>query len=90
MIKSELGRTNLEALNCLLECRDRDGVAVTITIGLAMGSMMMNIGGDGGAVKSAVRGSRKVAREVEEARRGVRTEEGGDDEREREREDGHE
>lgn len=81
MIKSELGRTNLEALNCLLECRNRDGVAVII-IGLAMGRVMMNIGGDGGAVKSAVRGSRKVAREVEEARRGVRTEEGGDDERE--------
>lgn len=43
---------------------------------------MMNIGGDGGAVKSPVRGSRKVAREVEETRRGVRTEERGDDERE--------
>lgn len=55
---------------------------MTITIGLAMGSMMMNIGGDGGAVKSPVRGSRKVAREVEETRRGVRTEERGDDERE--------
>lgn len=81
MIKSELGRTNLEALNCLLECRNRDGVAVII-IGLAMGRVMMNIGGDGGAVKSAVRGSRKVAREVEETRRGVRTEERGDDERE--------
>lgn len=40
-------------------------------------------------MKSAVRGSRKVAREVEKARRGVRTEE-GDDEWERDREDGHE
>lgn len=41
-------------------------------------------------MKSAVRGSREVAREEEKARRGVRTEEGGDDERERDGEDGHE
>lgn len=90
MIKSELGRMNLEVLNCLLECRDRDGVVVIIIIGFVMGSMMMNIGGDGGVVKLVVRGLRKVVREVEEVRRGVRMEEGGDDEREREREDGYE
>lgn len=87
------GRRNLEALNCLLECRNRDGVAAIVIIGLAIGRVMMNIGGnggDGGAVKSAVRGSREVAREEEKARRGVRTEEGGDDERERDGEDGHE
>lgn len=79
---------NLEALNCLLECRNRDGAAIVI-IGLTIGSVMVSTGGNGGAVKSAARRTRKIAREEEEARRGVRAKE-GDDERERKREDGHE
>jgi hypothetical protein len=82
----------LEALNRLLECRNRHragNIIVGITIGLVMNS---GGGNGGGTVKTAAgeeRGLRKRAREEEEARRGVRTKE-RDDKRKREMEDGHE